>query len=83
MTKQELQKVYKHSSMNVEEIRKSKLCGCFYCKKIFHANEVEDFIDGGQTALCPYCDIDSVIGDASDISIKLELLDEMNKKYFD
>ena len=34
-------------------------------ERIFDAIEVEDYIDDGKTALCPYCSVDSVIGDAS------------------
>jgi hypothetical protein len=42
----------------------------------------EDFTDWGETALCPYCGIDSVIGDASKIPLSEELLHEMYVHFF-
>ena len=46
-------------------------CGCFYCLKTFSSDEIEEYVDEKDendengTALCPYCDIDSVIGETS------------------
>jgi hypothetical protein len=41
--------------------------------------EIEEWIDpNDDTALCPYCDIDSVIGDASGYEITEEFLRKMN-----
>lgn len=67
---------------NREETGMSDNCGCICCQKIFPASEVEDYVDEGMTAICPYCDCDSLIGDASRIKITKELLQELNKKYF-
>ena len=35
----------------------------------------------GQTALCPYCSIDSVLGD-QDVELSLELLKSMHQIWF-
>lgn len=78
-----MEKIYRHSSYHRAEIEASRQCGCFCCRTIFAASEVADYVDGGQTALCPNCDTDAVIGDASGIAITPELLDEMNRRYFD
>lgn len=83
MKEQELKAIYKHSSLHRAEIAASRQCGCFSCRSIFPASEVVDYVDGGQTVLCPECDTDAVIGDASGYEITPELLNEMNKKYFD
>jgi hypothetical protein len=37
------------------------VAGCFYCIPVFDVEEIEEWIDGGQTALCPHCGIDSVL----------------------
>ena len=42
----------------------------------------EDKNEVGQTALCPYCGIDSVIGSASGISLDKQFLTEMYKVWF-
>jgi len=38
--------------------------------------------DTGETAICPRCSIDSVIGDASGLPVTKEFLKEMNKHWF-
>lgn len=85
MTEKELKAIHKHSFMNRDEINRSKMCGCFYCERIFPAYDLDsedDFTDWGNTALCPYCSIDSVIGDASNIPLSKELLHEMYQYFF-
>ena len=73
---------HKHSSKHRSEILKSDLCGCFYCEKTFEAQEIVDWIDDQQTALCPKCGIDSVIGSASGFSINNEFLHQMCEYWF-
>ncbi|MDO8415598.1 MAG: hypothetical protein Q7S87_05240 [Agitococcus sp.] len=36
-------------------------CGCYYCHNIFEPKKIAAYTDSGQTALCPFCGIDSVI----------------------
>ena len=38
--------------------------------------------DGSYTAWCPYCGIDSIIGEAEGYEITPELLAEMKKQWF-
>ncbi len=79
----DLQQAHKHSSNNKEEILKSKVCGCFYCREMFDPKEIKNWIkDEKGTAQCPYCFIDSVIGDASGIPITRAFLEEMHKEWF-
>ena len=73
-----------HSTFRNEmQIKNSKVCGCFYCCKIFNPNEIEEWIEDSRgTALCPYCGIDSVIGESSGFPITEEFLKEMNERWF-
>ena len=73
---------HKTSSKNRESIEKSEKCACFYCGKIFSPSEIEDWADGGRTALCPFCDVDSVIGDGAGYPLTEELLDGLHKYSF-
>lgn len=84
MTTDELSRIYKHSLKNKDEVMKSNTCGCFYCREMFAPSEIKEWIDdkGGDTAQCPYCMIDSVIGDASRIKITKKLLEEMYEYFF-
>lgn len=53
---------------------------CFYYLKIFNPCENSEWIpDSQETAICPYCGIDSVIAESSNYSITTEILEEMNK----
>lgn len=69
---------------NRESIEKSTMCGCYYCRQIFPASEIkaDNYIDGGTTACCPYCDMDSVYGDASGIPLTPEKLKKLSRRWF-
>lgn len=86
MTAPDYIRAHKHSMGNRNEILSSELCGCFYCLEIFLPIEVKEWIDekGGvsQTALCPRCDIDSVIGSESGYPIMTEFLRLMKEHWF-
>jgi hypothetical protein len=43
-------------------------CGCFCCLQTFPAAEVVDWIDDGETPLCPYCGIDAVLPGETDLA---------------
>jgi hypothetical protein len=77
---------HQFSSQHREDILESETCGCFCCVKKFDSTDIVDWVDKdekgiGQTALCPLCGIDSVIGNKS-IPITTELLVEMEKYWF-
>ena len=71
-----------HSSRHRNEVLSSVTCGCFYCGKTFAPTEVTEWTDDNQTAFCPKCGIDSVIGSASGFPLTKEFLDEMNRYWF-
>lgn len=83
--KDELQIAHERSFENMASLKKDQLCGCFYCLKIFRSSEIKEVIPergGGKTAVCPYCDIDSVLGESSGFPIAEEFLKKMNKYWF-
>ena len=63
---------HKFSSNNKEALQNDKKCGCFYCLKIFDP----------KAAVCPYCCIDSVIGESSGYPITTEFLTKMHEYWF-
>ena len=73
---------HKHSSKHRAELEKSEKCGCFFCLRIYSPSEIEDWTDGENTAICPHCSVDSVIGDASGYPITKEFLQEMRNYWF-
>ncbi len=54
----------------------------FYCLDIFDYKNIEFWCDHEDTALCPTCDIDSVIGSASGFPITKEFLQAMQDYWF-
>jgi len=73
---------HKRSSRQREEILASEVCGCFYCGRIYSPEETVEWRDEGQTAICPMCRIDSVIGSASGLPFTTEFLDDRNRHWF-
>jgi hypothetical protein len=60
----------------------SDVCGCFYCCDVYAPQEIEQWIDEEDTALCPRCGIDSVIGSASGFPITKDFLGRMKRYWF-
>jgi hypothetical protein len=82
---QHIYEAHQHSTNHRTEIENSKVCGCFYCLSTIAPSEIDEWIknDTEESATCPKCGIDSVIGDASGITITTAFLSEMNKYWFD
>ncbi len=77
-----IRKAHKHTFRNRKEIEASEVCGCGSCARVFPVSEIKAWADEGETAICPYCDVDILIGDASGIPLTEEFLNAMAKKYF-
>jgi hypothetical protein len=82
-----VREAHTHSSHHRAEILASTLCGCFYCCATFRPDAIEEWTDSdaagvGQTALCPKCGIDSVLGDKSQFEVSKEFLKLMKSFWF-
>ena len=88
MTQAQLESAHRHCDNHRAELLASDLCGCFYCLKIFNPSEIDDWVDEktdeaeGETALCPHCGIDSVLGSASGLTPTETFLREMHFYWF-
>lgn len=74
------------SFKNRNRIMKSTQCGCYHCIRTFAPDQIIEWWDVdrlgiGQTAVCPYCGVDSVIGDI-ETQITKELLFDMREYWF-
>lgn len=72
----------RHSRRHRDAVLASERCGCFYCLAAFVPGEVEEWVDGGQTALCPRCGVDAVIGSASGHPVTRAFLSRMYERWF-
>ncbi len=85
-----------HAANNRAEIEASSLCGCFHCLAIFRPAEIIAWSGGGwdafgsaapagasdgETALCPRCGSESVLGDKSGFPITPQFLTRMNEAW--
>ena len=79
-----IKKAHQATFKNKESILRSKICGCFSCMKTFPPDEVVFMreTDGQETAGCPYCYTDAVLGDADGFPITTEFLQKMHKEWF-
>ena len=80
---EDLALAHKASAHNRLTIKKSRKCGCFYCLAIFTPDEIKVWGDHEDTALCPFCDIDAVLGDATGFPITSDFLKRMHRNYFE
>ena len=79
----DIQKAHAHSRFNRSEIQASELCGCLCCLGIFPPAEIVEWVDAkGDTALCPKCGVDAVIGSASGVPLDDEFFTLMQKHWF-
>ncbi|MGN0967121.1 MAG: cytoplasmic protein [Candidatus Coprovivens sp.] len=79
---QKLIDAHKTSSHNKDLVKRSKICACFHCRTWFSSKEVNRWIPGEETAICPRCGIDSVIPDASGIQQDRDFVAEMHRYWF-
>jgi hypothetical protein len=61
-----LEKAHKQSSQHRDRVLAGK-CGCFDCLSIYDGDIVKEWIDDGQTAICPICKIDTVLPVSDDV----------------
>lgn len=73
---------HKHASKHRTELEASERCGCFFCFRTFAPTSIKTWIDAKQTALCPACGVDSVIGTASLHRIDDAFLRKMHQHHF-
>jgi hypothetical protein len=74
----DVQAAHIQSRNHRDEVIGSTLCGCCFCCATFPPTDIVEWVDVdredvGQTALCPKCGIDSVIGDQSGFPAPREL----------
>ena len=83
-SKDYLQRAHKKSYANKTRLKTAERCGCFYCLKTFNADRIIDWtLDmPDETALCPFCGIDSVIGDNEGFPLTEDFLKEMYSEWF-
>ncbi len=78
-----LEALHRQCSGHRATLELTRLCGCFYCKRTFLPTAILDWVDDEGTALCPFCGIDSVVPESSEIELTQQLLDDMHAYWFE
>lgn len=84
LTEEDYVRAHDLSLRNEGMVRDAELCGCFHCLATFDPSEVTEWLDddGGRTALCPRCGIDSVICSGHGYPLTGEFLAGMRRAWF-
>ena len=82
-----LHRAHDHSSGHRVEVLASELCACFYCLAMYPPSNIVEWIGDsesgiGQTAICPKCGVDSVLGDKAGFPLTREFLAKMQRHWF-
>jgi hypothetical protein len=84
-TKYDVITPHMHCFNNCQSISLSKNCVCIYCKQTFPKDSVIDWVETEteKTAICPFCGIDAVIGDATNAPIAdSEFIEAIHQHWF-
>jgi hypothetical protein len=85
---------FRHSLQNRAELESSSVCGCFHCMQMFSPEEIiawsgwnpetldDPQSEGTETALCPRCGSESVVGDKSGYAVNPQFLVRMHEAWF-
>lgn len=73
---------HKHASKNRTEVEGSGRCACFFCFRTFPPTLIKSWIDADQTALCPLCGVDAVLGSNSSHRLDEGFLRKLNQHAF-
>jgi hypothetical protein len=81
---QEASLLHRHAHGNRAELEASEACGCLACERIYFPSEVQHWLSKstGETAVCPYCGTDAVVGSASGIPITPGVLARAHARWF-
>jgi hypothetical protein len=80
----DLERAHKLSFQNRALLLSGIQCGCFCCLQVFPVESIAEWLHdkGGDTAVCPHCGIDSVIGEGLGFPVTREFLAVMHRRWF-
>ena len=78
----QMERLHAYSANNRSLIAVSDRCYCFYCKESMYRSAIVEYIDDGQTAICPKCGIDAVIPDSIEEDVDESIIEELHEYWF-
>lgn len=77
----EASRLHRHTRANRTELEASEVCGCIACERIYFPSEIVRWVHE-ETAVCPRCGVDAVVGSASGIPIMPGVLRRAHERWF-
>jgi hypothetical protein len=77
----EASRLHRHTRANRMEMEASEVCGCIACERIYFPSEIVRWVED-ETAVCPHCGADAVVGSASGIPIMPGVLRRAHERWF-
>jgi hypothetical protein len=77
----EASRLHRHTRANRMELEASEVCGCIACERIYFPSEIVRWASE-ETAVCPHCGVDAVVGSASGIPIMPGVLRRAHERWF-
>lgn len=74
--------VIKFVFKNKQAIEESQTCGCYYCCETFSKEDITEWTDNKQTAICPKCSVDAVLPQSAGIPLDRETLKKLHDYWF-
>jgi hypothetical protein len=74
-------RAHERSARNRPDLTGRVGCGCFHCRQVYAAEEIADWADDGQTAICPRCGVDAVLSARTD-PLMADFLARMHARWF-
>ena len=66
---------------NKTKLSESEKAGCYNCCAVFPTNEITEWTDDNETAICPKCNVDAVLADVM-VPLNEENLKSINQYWF-
>lgn len=63
-------------------VEQSTKAGCYCCLKIFDVSEIKNYTDEDQTVICPYCEVDAVVGNMCGFALDEAILKKAQQYWF-
>ncbi len=78
-----LERLHRLSIRHRDLVQAAPQCACFHCGEFFSPEQIMDWVDGGVTALCPKCGIDSVVPETQRDHLEPDLIASMRAYWFE
>ena len=67
---------------NKTNLKLANECACYYCLKSFNYENVKEWVDNNDTAICPFCSVDAVVPIYEEKDGDIEFLSKIRKYWF-